>query len=197
MARQLVLASSSTYRRALLQKILPQFEAAAPGVDESPHPGEAPVELVQRLALAKARALAGKFSDALIIGSDQVACLDGDILTKPGNFANARQQLQRCSGRRVEFATGLCLLDARSDEHDLLCEPFSVLFRELEDAEIDAYLRAETPYDCAGSFKAEGLGICLFESLQGKDPNTLVGLPLITLATLLRQRGVNPLFEQA
>jgi MAF protein len=189
----IVLASSSIYRRQLLGKLLENFEAGNPAIDETPYPEESPADLVQRLSLAKAQKLAREYANALIIGSDQVASLHGAVLTKPGGFNQAQNQLRRCSGQRVEFFTGLCLLDSESGEYDLVCETFAVQFRELSQNEIDAYLHREQPYDCAGSFKVEGLGICLFEALQGKDPNTLVGLPLITLADLLRRRGVNPL----
>ncbi len=189
----LVLASSSPYRRRLLKRLLPVFRSEDPAIDESPEAGETAAELVKRLALAKARRLAPAFSRALIIGADQVACLGSEILGKPGNFDRARDQLRRCSGKSVTFYTGLCLLDTSTDEYDIGCEPYRVSFRTLSEREIEAYLRMEEPFDCAGSFKAEGLGINLFEALQGKDPNTLVGLPLITLATWLRRRGVNPL----
>ena len=194
MQRTIVLTSSSPYRRQLLAQLLPSFLSEDPAVDESRLAGETAESLVQRLAWTKSQRLAPRFSDALLIGSDQVACLQDRILGKPGNFTNARDQLYRCSGERVTFYTGLCLLDTKNGEYDLACETYSVKFRHLSCQEITAYLRAEQPYDCAGSFKSEGLGINLFEALEGKDPNTLVGLPLILLARWLRQRGVNPLF---
>ncbi len=194
MQRTIVLTSSSPYRRQLLAQLLPSFLSEDPAVDESRLAGETAESLVQRLAWTKSQRLAPRFSDALLIGSDQVACLQDRILGKPGNFTNARDQLYRCSGERVTFYTGLCLLDTKNGEYDLACETYSVKFRHLSGQEITAYLRAEQPYDCAGSFKSEGLGINLFEALEGKDPNTLVGLPLILLARWLRQRGVNPLF---
>jgi len=193
MKQQIVLASSSSYRRQLLQKLLDEFETCDPAIDESHQAGETAAALVQRLALAKARQVAPGFPKALIVGSDQVACLEQDILCKPGGFPRAQQQLLRCSGKRVIFETGLCLLDSASGNFDLVCESFAVQFRTLLHSEIDAYLHREQPYDCAGSFKAEGLGICLFSALHGKDPNALVGLPLITLAGLLRKHGCNPL----
>lgn len=193
MKQQVVLASSSRYRQQLLLKLIDEFETCDPAVDESRQAGEPAAALVQRLALAKARQVASRFPGALIIGSDQVACIDDDILSKPGNFSNAQRQLQRCSGQRVRFETGLCLLDSTSGNYDLLCESYQVVFRALSHREIDAYLHREQPYDCAGSFKAEGLGICLFSALDGKDPNTLVGLPLISLSGLLRKHGCNPL----
>jgi septum formation protein len=193
MKQQIVLASSSSYRRQLLHKLIDKFETCDPAVDESRQAGEPAAALVQRLALAKAKQVAPRFPNALIVGSDQVACLGDDILSKPGDFPRAQQQLLRCSGQRVRFETGLCLLDSASGNYDLLCESFLVHFRTLSQLEIDAYLHREQPYDCAGSFKAEGLGICLFSALEGKDPNTLVGLPLITLAGLLRKHDCNPL----
>lgn len=193
MQRTIVLASSSPYRRQLLTRLLPSFRCEDPAIDESRLAGEQAAALVQRLAWTKSQRLAPRFDDALLIGSDQVACLQGRILGKPGNFANARDQLRRCSGEHVTFYTGLCLLDTGNGEYDLACETYSVHFRQLSDQEITAYLHAEQPYGCAGSFKSEGLGINLFEALEGKDPNTLIGLPLILLARWLRQRGVNPL----
>lgn len=190
----LVLASSSPWRRALLERLGLPFECASPDIDESPLPGETAPELVSRLAQAKTRALAGRYPAHLIIGSDQVAALDdGTILGKPGNHENACKQLARCSGRTVTFYTGLALHDTRSGRTDSVCEPFYVHFRTLTDAEIDQYLRAEKPYQCAGSFQMEGLGIVLFHRLEGRDPNTLVGLPLMALTDLLRAAGINVL----
>jgi MAF protein len=193
MQRTLVLASSSSYRRQLLLRLLPSFQSRDPAIDESRGAGESPAALVQRLALNKALRLAPDFDDALIIGADQVACGENEFLGKPGNLSRAREQLRHCSGKTVTFYTGLCLLDTRTDDYDIACETYQVRFRTLSDAEIEAYLQVEQPFDCAGSFKSEGLGINLFEALQGKDPNTLIGLPLITLAGWLRRRGVNPL----
>lgn len=187
----LVLASSSPYRQALLAKLGLPFTAATPAVDESARAGESAAALVERLACAKAAALAERFPHHLIIGSDQVAGLDGEILGKPGHFDAARRQLQAASGRRVTFFTGLCLLDTRDGTRHSLVEPFSVVFRPLSDAQIDAYLRREQPFDCAGSFKSEGLGIALFERLEGDDPNALVGLPLIRLVALLGAAGID------
>ncbi len=197
MQRKLVLASASPYRRQLLQRLMPSFQCQDPDIDESRRAGEAAPALVQRLAMSKAQRIAPNFDNALIIGADQVACLGDEILGKPGSFAPARDQLRRCSGETVTFYTGLCLLDTNNRDYDLDCETYRVQFRKLSLQEIDAYLRAEQPYDCAGSFKSEGLGINLFEALEGKDPNTLVGLPLITLARWLRRRGVNPLLSNA
>jgi MAF protein len=169
------------------------FETAAPDVDESQLDNESPQALVARLAEAKARACAAQFPEALIIGSDQVAVLDGNILGKPGNHENAVQQLQAASGRQVDFLTGLCLLNSKTQNIQVKVVPFTVVFRLLSDAQIEDYLLREQPYNCAGSFKSEGLGICLFEKMQGNDPNALIGLPLIELTTLLEAEGVNVL----
>ncbi len=186
----LVLASSSPYRRRLLEQLELPFECAAPNIDETPRPGETAEQLTRRLALAKARALAGHYPKHLIIGSDQVLLLDGQPVSKPGNHAAALDQLRRCSGRTVRFSTALCLLNSASGDHQLACEPFDVVFRELDDASIERYLQREQPYDCAGSFRMEGLGISLFQALRGDDPNSLIGLPLIRLCTMLRNEGV-------
>src|SRR5690554_2716862 len=187
---RLILASSSPYRRALLERPDLPFECAAPNIDETPEPGENPEQLTQRLALNKARALAERFPEHLIIGSDQVVLLDGQPVSKPGNHAAASEQLRRCSGRTLRFSTALCLLNSASGDHQLACEPFDVVFRELDDASIERYLQREQPYDCAGSFRMEGLGISLFQALRGDDPNSLIGLPLIRLCTMLRNEGV-------
>lgn len=189
----LILASTSPYRRALLERLGLPFSTAAPDVDERCHPGESPSELVRRLAEAKARAVALNHPDALIIGSDQVACLDDAILGKPGDHATAIAQLERASGRGVLFLTGLCVLDARSGQAQTLVEPFRVYFRHLTRARIEGYLERERPYDCAGSFKSEGLGIALFERLEGDDPAALIGLPLIRLIPWLEAAGHCPL----
>ncbi len=188
--KQIVLGSSSPYRRSLLSKILPQFETCAPEIDETPRPGEEPASLAARLAEAKARAVAAHYPDALIIASDQVAVVNGRVQGKPGDHARAVAQLKACSGNQVTFLTALCLYDGNSNQMDTLVEPFQVYFRELSPQEIERYLTRETPYDCAGSFKSEGLGIALFERMEGDDPNTLIGLPLIKLAQLLRNRGI-------
>lgn len=187
---RLALASSSPYRRMLLERLGIPFEYAAPDVDETPSSGETPEQLTLRLALEKARALAGRFTDHLIIGSDQVLLLDGQAVSKPGNHAAARDQLRRCSGRTVQFTTSLCLLNSRTGKHQLTSELFQVSFRELDDESIERYLQREQPYDCAGSFKAEGMGISLFSALRGDDPNSLIGLPLIKLCEMLRQEGL-------
>jgi len=193
MSQPLVLASSSPYRSALLGRLGLPFETAVPLVDESRRPGEPPQVLVLRLAEAKARAVARVHPDALIIGSDQVACIDDRILGKPGNRARALEQLEQASGRCVVFQTGLCLLNAVTGRTQTLVEPFRVHFRPLTRVRIEAYLDRETPYNCAGSFKSEGLGIALFERLDGHDPSALIGLPLIRLVTLLESEGLDPL----
>ncbi len=192
----ILLASTSTYRRALLEKLNLEFSCAAPNIDESPYANESPETLVKRLAEAKARALMHSHPNHLIIGSDQVCAIEGKITGKPHSFEKAKQQLRLASGKVVTFYTGLSLLDSRTQQAATLCEPFDVVFRELSDEEISNYLEMEQPYDCAGSFKCEGLGISLFSQLNGRDPNTLIGLPLIALLELLRAKGVNPLLRQ-
>ncbi|MFB5172914.1 nucleoside triphosphate pyrophosphatase [Erwinia amylovora] len=191
--RQLVLASTSPYRKTLLSKLQLPFISAAPETDETPRANEPATELVTRLAVAKARALAPLFPDHLIIGADQVCVLNGKICGKPHSEANALAQLRAASGQSVVFYTGLALFDSRDATLQQLCEPFSVHFRTLSEGEIASYVRKEQPLDCAGSFKSEGLGITLFDRLSGRDPNTLVGLPLIALAEMLRKAGLNPL----
>lgn len=186
----LVLASSSPFRRALLDKLGLPFECDAPDIDEQARDGEQAGPMVRRLALEKARAVAARHPAALVIGSDQVAVkADGGILGKPGNRATAQAQLQACSGSEVRFETGLCLLDSASGRYQLACETYRVHFRRLNASSIQRYLDREEPYNCAGSFKSEGLGITLFRALEGRDPNTLVGLPLILLAEMLRVEG--------
>lgn len=186
----LVLASTSPFRRELLGRLRLAFQTFSPNVDESPEPDEPPRRLVARLAEAKARAGAQAFADALIIGSDQVAVLDGRILGKPGSHEAARAQLQALSGQTVTFLTGLCLLNAATGHAQTLVEPFEVKFRELDAERIERYLRAEQPYHCAGSFKSEALGITLFERMSGNDPTALIGLPLICLTDLLASEGI-------
>jgi MAF protein len=188
--QRIVLSSTSPFRNALLKQLRLDFTTASPDIDESRLPGETPTALVTRLAEAKARAVRLHCPDALIIGSDQVACIDGEILGKPGSREKAIRQLQRASGRRVSFYTGLSLLNGRSGQARTICEPFHVHFRPLSDAAIERYLNAEQPYGCAGSFKSEGLGIALFQHLEGDDPNALIGLPLIRLVSLLAEQGV-------
>ncbi len=187
---QLVLASTSPFRRQLLEKLGLPFDTARPETDESALESESPEALVKRLAEAKARAVADQFPGALIIGSDQVAVNEGQILGKPHTHEVAMAQLREASGKHVRFLTGLCLLNGATGEAQVEVVPFDVVFRELSDEQIDNYLKAEQPYNCAGSFKSEALGIALFERLEGEDPNTLIGLPLIRLVRMLEKEGV-------
>ena len=189
--RRLVLASTSPFRRELLQRLGVTFETLAPDVDETRRQGETPEALVLRLSEAKARAGASQYPDALIIGSDQVAVCGDELLGKPGNHAAACVQLRRLAGQRFSFLTGLCLYDAASDTVLVDMIPYQVVFRRLTDQQIDRYLKIEQPYNCAGSFKSEGLGISLFESMHGEDPNALIGLPLIRLTSWLNASGIN------
>ena len=189
----LVLASTSPFRRELLSKLRLPFETAAPDIDESPLPDEEPESLVKRLSLEKAQAVAADYPRALIIGSDQVACVDSKVLGKPGSHEKAIEQLKLTSGKTVTFMTGLTLYDAASGNSKTLCEPFLAHLRKLTERQIDNYLQREQPYNCAGSFKSESLGIALFTRLEGEDPNALVGLPLIRLIDLLQQFGVDVL----
>lgn len=191
-AVDIVLASTSRYRRELLARIVPQFRTAAPGVDEARLAGEQAGALAQRLANAKARAVAARHPGAVVIGSDQAAELDGSVIGKPGDAATARAQLAAASGRCVVFHTGVCVVDARRDPAIARCEidVTRVHFRELDAATIARYVDREQPLDCAGSFRAEALGIALFERVEAQDPTALVGLPLIALARLLRGCGI-------
>ena len=189
--RTLVLASTSPFRRALLEKLGIPFETLSPEVDESRHPDESPQALVTRLSEAKARAGAPAYPDALIIGSDQVAVCHDEILGKPGSHEKATRQLAQLSGQRVDFLTGLCLFDSANGHLRVDLVDYAVTFRKLTPAQIDRYLRAEQPYNCAGSFKSEALGISLFEAMHGDDPNALIGLPLIRLVTWLNETGIN------
>ena len=186
----LVLASSSPYRRELLARLRMPFEVISPDVDETPLPNEAPQETTLRLAQLKARAVADKFSDALIIGSDQVALLDAQQIGKPHTFENAKKQLQASSGRSMVFHTALCLYNSRSGNMQARVVPITIQFRKLSDEIIERYLRAEQPYNCAGSAKSEGLGIALIERFEGEDPNALIGLPMIALVDMLHNEGV-------
>ncbi|KAA6186250.1 septum formation inhibitor Maf [Thiohalocapsa marina] len=190
---RLILASSSPFRRELLQRLGLAFDAVAADVDESPLPNEPPADLVVRLAQSKARAVAASHPDALVIGSDQVACINGRVLGKPGDRANAIAQLQQASGQTAVFHTGLCLLNAATGRMQALCEPFKAHFRQLTPQQIAAYVDREQPLNCAGSFKSEGLGIALFRRLEGDDPNALIGLPLIRLIDMLAGEGVEVL----
>jgi MAF protein len=186
----LVLASTSPFRKKLLEKLQLAFACASPDIDETPHAGESAEQLVARLAEQKALAVAPQHPDGLIIGSDQVAVLNGRIIGKPLTHQNAFSQLQQASGQRLTFYTGLCLYNAAQRQSQTLVEPFHVDFRQLSGQQIERYLLAEQPYQCAGSFKSEGLGISLFERLEGDDPNSLVGLPLIRLIQLLETQGI-------
>ncbi|WP_455386141.1 Maf family protein [Acidihalobacter prosperus] len=188
--RALVLASSSRYRRELLARLHLPFASDSPDIDETPLDGEDPLAMVRRLSCAKAEALRSAHPDALIIGSDQCAVLDGRIIGKPGDHATAVAQLRASSGRSMMVHTGLCLLDTASGETQVDVVSYDILFRELDDAEIEAYLRLEQPYDCAGSVKSEGLGVSLLEHMRGDDPSALVGLPLIRLGAMLREAGL-------
>ncbi|MCP1624492.1 Maf family protein [Pseudomonas nitroreducens] len=181
----LILASSSPYRRELLHRLRLPFESASPDIDETPLPGENAEQLVRRLAESKARALAQHYPAHLIIGSDQAAVNGRRILGKPHDLERATEQLKDASGKSVSFLTGLCLLNSQSGEARIDCVPFTVHFRDLDEARIRRYLEAEKPFDCAGSFKAEGLGVSLFRSTEGEDATSLVGLPLIRLVDML------------
>ena len=190
---QIVLASTSKYRRELLARLGLPFEVASPHVDEAALPEEAPQDTARRLAKAKARAVAARFPQAIIIGSDQVAVLEGMQLGKPGDHANALRQLRAMRGKEVVFHTALCLYDAASGRAQTRVVPFSVRFRAYSDAQIERYLQREQPYDCAGSARCEGLGIALIAEMRGEDPNALIGLPLIALTKMLAAQGVNVL----
>ena len=187
---KLVLASSSPFRKALLEKLQLDFECDSPDIDETPQINESIENMVKRLAESKARALASSHPEALIIGSDQSASLHGKVLHKPGNFDTAYEQLKAASGETITFYTGLCLLNTQTQHIETICEPYVVKFRSLEDTEIENYLNREKPFNCAGSFKSESLGISLFDSMQGDDPNTLIGLPLIKLCRMLKEQGM-------
>lgn len=193
MSQKLILASTSPYRRELLSRLGLPFEVANPQTDETPLPNETPEALSLRLSEAKARAVAALYPDALIIGSDQVATVDGKIYGKPGNHERAVAQLRELSGKTVNFFTGLCLFNAQTGIADVRGIPMLVTFRQLTDSEIENYLHREPAYNCAGSAKSEGLGIALLSSMRGDDPNALVGLPLIALCDMLRQQGLSVL----
>ncbi|WDZ97849.1 Maf family nucleotide pyrophosphatase [Herbaspirillum sp. WKF16] len=191
---RLILGSSSAYRKELLGRLGLPFESMTPDIDESPRPGEAPDATALRLAREKAAAVAARAGAALVIGSDQVATLDGEQIGKPGDHANALKQLQKMRGREVVFHTALCLWDGRRADAAQAAQVCNVQtlvrFRDLPDTELDAYLRIEQPYDCAGSAKNEGLGIAILESIRSDDPTALTGLPLIALTGMLRAAGV-------
>lgn len=189
---RLILASSSPYRRGLLERLRIPFDVVTPDIDETPLAGETPEATAVRLSIAKARAAAGRIGDgaaALVIGSDQVATFDGEQIGKPGTHEKAFAQLQAMRGRNVEFHSALCLYDSRTGDAQSADIVTRVRFRRYSDAQIEAYLRAETPYDCAGSAKAEGLGIALLDAIESDDPTALIGLPLIALTGMLANAG--------
>jgi septum formation protein len=190
---RLILGSTSRYRRELLTRLRLPFEVEAPGVDETPRPGEAPAALAQRLALEKARAVAARHPQDVVIGSDQVADLAGEPLGKPGDHARAVAQLQRMSGQRVVFQTALAVVRQDTGFEAVDLAAVSVTFRTLSDAEIETYLRLDEPYDCAGSARSESLGVALLSAIDSDDPTALVGLPLIRACALLRAAGLDPL----
>jgi len=190
-SRPLILGSTSKYRRELLQRLRVPFDVVSPEVDETPHPNEAPRDLAMRLALAKAQAVATQHPNAVVIGSDQVADLNGEPLGKPGTHERAVLQLQKMRGQTVVFQTAVSVVCQASGFADTELAQIKVRFRDLSDAEIEAYLRAEEPYDCAGSAKSEGLGIALLDAIDNDDPTALIGLPMIRTARLLRAAGVD------
>ena len=190
---RLILGSTSRYRRELLTRLRLPFEVEAPGVDETPRPGEAPAALAQRLALEKARAVAARHPQDVVIGSDQVADLAGEPLGKPGDHARAVAQLQRMSGQRVVFQTALAVVRQDTGFEAVDLAAVSVTFRTLSDTEIETYLRLDEPYDCAGSARSESLGVALLSAIDSDDPTALVGLPLIRTCALLRAAGLDPL----
>lgn len=192
-AATFLLASSSPYRAALMQRLRLPFIQASPDIDESPADGETPEQYVERLAIEKTKALASQYPQHWIIGSDQTCVIDGRICGKPHSEEKALIQLQAAQGKRITFLTGLCLFHPASGSKHSLVEPFYVNFRELSDEELKHYIALEQPLDCAGSFKMEGLGINLFSSFEGRDSNSLMGLPLMGLCDLLREARLNPL----
>jgi len=190
MTRRIVLGSSSPYRRELLSRLKVEFEVDLPQVDETPRPGESPRDIALRLAVEKARAVAARHPDAAVIGSDQVADLAGEPLGKPGTHERAVEQLRHMRGQVVVFQTAVAVVCRAIGFEQVDIAPVRVTFRELSDAEIESYLQAEKPYDCAGSARSEGLGIALLESIENDDPSALVGLPLIRTCRMLRAAGV-------
>ncbi len=185
----LILASSSKYRKALLERLNIEFSTSNPDIDEKQLSNELPESMVRRLAVEKAEKLAIEFPSSLVIGSDQIAILDNDVLGKPGNLKNAIKQLTRCSGKKVTFLTAVALIGGHAKFHQVEISKVEVYFRTLSPAEIEKYLTFEKPFDCAGSFKVEGLGISLFQKVLSDDPTSLEGLPLILVSNLLRQAG--------
>ena len=192
----IVLGSTSPFRKEVLNKLNIPFETDKPEVDETPIENETAIELVERLAIAKAQVVSNRWSNSLIIGSDQVALFDNEILGKPHTHENAIKQLSSFSGNKVTFLTGLAVNNTETGKTLSLVEPFEVHFKKLTEQEIEAYLLTEKPYKCAGSFKSEALGICLFEKLAGDDPNSLIGLPLIKLVELLKEFNYSVLEQQ-
>ncbi|WP_301101556.1 Maf family nucleotide pyrophosphatase [Propionivibrio sp.] len=188
---QIVLASTSPFRRELLARLGLTFVTANPATDETAEDGEAPEATALRLSEAKARAVAAQYPEALIIGSDQIACLDGQVFGKPGSHDKAVKQLKTMRGRTVNFFTGLCLLNAKTGKVHLRGVPTLVTFRNLSDDQIENYLRKEQPYNCAGSAKSEGLGIAAIARMEGEDPNALIGLPLIALCDFLNNENIS------
>jgi septum formation protein len=188
---EIILASTSPYRRRLLERLHLKFRSISPEIDETPLLHEKPAAMAQRLARQKARSVAEHHPDAMVIGSDQVASINGSIIGKPGNFDRAKAQLQSFSGREVQFYTAVNLVCLNRNLERFHVEPFNVRFRSLNNRQIEDYLRRDQPYDCAGSFKVEGLGIVLFEGMAGNDPTSLEGLPLIRLTDLLTDAGID------
>ncbi len=186
---KLILASTSPFRKAILDKLDIEFDTVSPKTDETALENETPKQLVERLSIAKAKAVADNNENALVIGSDQVSVINNEIIGKPHTHENAIKQLQNASGKTVTFYTGLCLYNSATHQYQSEVVPFDVVFRNLSDQQIESYLKKEEPYNCAGSFKSEALGIVLFEKLQGDDPNTLMGLPLICLVKMLENEN--------
>ena len=186
---KLILGSTSPFRKTLLERLHIDFVCDSPDIDETPLENEPVEEMVIRLAIAKAQAISARHPDSLIIGSDQSAVLNGEKLSKPGNFENAFKQLTHASGQKIIFQTGLCLLNSATGNIQSTCVPYTVVFKTLTPTMIENYLRKEEPYNCAGSFKSEALGIALFERFEGSDPNALIGLPLIELVNFLDNEG--------
>jgi len=190
---KLVLASTSPFRRELLDKLNLPYETDSPDIDESPLPGESIESMVLRLAEGKARAVAERHPNSLIIGSDQSAVLNGQQLTKPGGYDKAFAQLKAACGQKIVFQTSLCLLNTQTSQIQSALVPYTVVFKQLNDEQIKYYLEQEEPYNCAGSFKSEALGIALFERFEGEDPNALIGLPLIKLVEMLNKENMPPI----
>ena len=186
---KLILGSSSPFRKQLLEQLRLTFDTSSPSIDETPMENESIEDMVLRLSIEKAREIAKTHPDSLIIGSDQSAILSGKILAKPGTHEVATQQLKAASGQTIVFQTGLCLYNAKTDQYQAKLVPYTVTFRKLSDEDIESYLKAEEPYNCAGSFKSEGLGITLFEKMEGTDPSALIGLPLIELTNMLKNEN--------